>query len=183
MPTCRRLPITWPTALSLSIPVASFASFFAIVVAIMSKMFHLPLIKTGKIKLPNVCFDKNTSFHMYNDTVKKISDVEAGDILADGTKITAKMKLGLFNTKMFSLQGIIVSESHLVKYNDKWIRVVQHPDAKEIIYNKEFLYCLNTTSKVIIIKDYCFTDWDEIYNNAITKFNTLLCIKFNNCKQ
>jgi hypothetical protein len=62
--------------------------------------------------------------------------------------------------------------------------VSEHPESKKIeSYNEPFLYCLNTSSKTIIIKDICFTDWDEIYNNDITKFNTLLCVKFNNNKQ
>ena len=164
------IPFTWPTALSLSIPVASFASFFAIVVAIMSKMFNIPIIKTGKLKLPSACFDKNTSFHMYNDTVKKISEIEAGDIFADGTKVTAKMKLGLFNTKMFSLQGIIVSESHQVKYNNKWILVREHPEAIEIYgYNEPFIYCLNTSSKLIVLNGVEFLDWDELYDASLER--------------
>jgi hypothetical protein len=161
------IPLSWPMALSLSIPVATFASFFAIVVAVLSKMFHIPLIKT-KVKVPTSCFDKNTIFSMYNDTVKKISEIDVGDILADGTKITAKMKIGLFNKKMFSLGGVIVSESHQVKYKGKWIFVKDHPEAIEIHgYKEPFIYCLNTSSKEIILNGLEFLDWDELHDESL----------------
>lgn len=175
------IPLSWPMALSLSIPVASFAAFFTIVVAVMSKMFHLPLIKTGKIKVPTSCFDKNTSFHMYNDTFKKISEIEAGDILADGTKVTAKMKLGLFNTRMFSLCGVIVSESHQVKYKDNWIFVREHPEAIEINgYKEPFIYCLNTSSKEIIIKGQYFLDWDELHDDSLERVLNICVSRMSN---
>jgi hypothetical protein len=171
------IPLTWPTALSLSIPVATFASFFAIVVAVLSKMFHIPLIKT-KVKVPTSCFDKNTLFSMYNDTVKKISDIEVGDILADGTKITAKMKLGLFDKRMFSLRGVIVSESHQVKHYGSWIFVKDHPDAIEIHgYKEPFIYCLNTSSKEIVLNGLEFLDWDELHDDCLFRALNLCASK------
>ena len=175
------IPITWPAALSLSIPVASFATFFAVVVGIMTKMFYLPTMKTKKIKVPSACFDKNTLFNMYNDTVKKISEIEAGDILADGTKITSKMKLGLFNTSMFSLRGVIVSESHQVKYNNKWIFVREHPEAIEIQgYKESFIYCLNTSSKEIVLNGLEFLDWDELYHDKLERVLNICVSRMSN---
>jgi hypothetical protein len=163
-------PLLLPAAIGFSIPVASFAVFFAIVVGVMTKMFYLPTMKTKKASVPSACFDKNTLFNMYNDTVKKISDIEAGDILADGVKVTAKMKLGLFNTKMFSLRGVIVSESHQVKYNNKWIFVREHPEAIEIQgYKESFIYCLNTSSKEIVLNGLEFLDWDELYDDKLER--------------
>ena len=72
--------------------------------------------------------------------------------------------------KIYCLNNIIVSESHLVKHNNNWIRVSEHPSAEQIIYNKEFLYCLNTSNKVIELEGIIFSDWDEIIEH---KFNTL----------
>ena len=34
-------------------------------------------------------------------------------------------------------------------------------------YKEQFIYCINTTSKVIEINNLFFTDWDEIYGNTI----------------
>jgi hypothetical protein len=63
---------------------------------------------------------------------------------------------------MYNLDNILVSDSHLMKYKNKWIRVSEHPMATKIEYTKPFLYCLNTSKHVIKIKSYIFSDWDEI---------------------
>ena len=73
--------------------------------------------------------------------------------------------------KIFQLNDIIVSESHLVEYNNQWIRVGQHPNAEEITYNKPFLYCLNTSNKIIELGGVIFSDWDEITNNELQALN------------
>jgi hypothetical protein len=36
-------------------------------------------------------------------------------------------------------------------------------------YNEPFLYCLNTSSKEIVINDIIFTDWDEIYEDTLKR--------------
>ena len=176
------IPLSWPVALSLSIPVATFAAFFAVVVAVLSKMFHIPLIKT-KIKVPTSCFDKNTLFSMNNDKTKKISEINVGDILSDGTRITAKMKLGTFGKRMFSLRGVIVSESHQVKKDNKWIFVKDHPEAIEIHgYKEPFIYCINTSSKEIILNGLEFLDWDELYGDSLDHVLNMckILIEYNN---
>ena len=176
------IPLSWPVALSLSIPVATFAAFFAVVVAVLSKMFHIPLIKT-KIKVPTSCFDKNTLFSMNNDKIKKISEINVGDILSDGTRITAKMKLGTFGKRMFSLRGVIVSESHQVKKDNKWIFVKDHPEAIEIHgYKEPFIYCINTSSKEIILNGLEFLDWDELYGDSLDHVLNMckILIEYNN---
>ena len=59
--------------------------------------------------------------------------------------------------------AVIVSDSHLVKWGEEWIRVSSHPLAKKIetTYDKPFLYCFNTSSHIIPIQDFLFSDWDE----------------------
>ena len=175
------VPFTWGAAaantavfVAISIPMALILTFMTKVLKVQSNL------KIPKIK----CFDKNTLLKMNDGSDKTIFDIEVGDILINNNEVTGKIKVETIGSEIYELNGIIVSNSHIIKYKDKWLPVSEHPDSKKIdCYDEPFLYCLNTTSKVIIIKDYCFTDWDEIYNNAITKFNTLLCIKFNNCKQ
>jgi hypothetical protein len=66
---------------------------------------------------------------------------------------------------MYNLNNVIVSDSHIVNYKDKWIRVSDHPESKKVdSYLKPYLYCLNTSSKIICINNCIFTDWDEIYD-------------------
>jgi hypothetical protein len=121
---------------------------------------------------------------MNDGSEKPIFDIEVGDVLINDNKVTGKIKVETEGSEIYNLNGVIVSNSHIVKYNNKWLPVSEHPYSIKIdSYNEPFLYCLNTTSKIIVINNICFTDWDEIYNNDISKFNTLLCIKFNNRKQ
>ena len=71
---------------------------------------------------------------------------------------------------MYKLDDIIVSDSHIVNYNDNWIPVSQHPNSiKYTFYNEPYLYCLNTEDKLISIGKHIFTDWDEIYHEDINK--------------
>ena len=160
-------PVTLFAALSMAIPVAAFAIFFAIVAAITAKVFNINPVKIPGLKM---CFDKNTLFTMYDGDMRKIIDIRAGDILADGTKITAKFKINRLNSRMFSLGGIIVSESHLVKYNDKWIYVKDHCEAIEIHgYREPYIYCLNTSSKEIMLNGLQFLDWDDLHGDSLDK--------------
>ena len=175
------VPFTWGAAaantaifLAISIPMALILTFMTKTLKVQSNL------KIPKIK----CFDKNTLLKMNDGSEKTIFDIEVGDILINDNKVTAKIKVETEGSEIYNLNGVIVSNSHIVKYNDKWLPVSEHPDSTKIeFYNEPFLYCLNTSSKIIVVNNTCFTDWDEIYNNDISKFNTLLCIKFNNCKQ
>uniref|UniRef100_A0A6C0I6S9 Vint domain-containing protein n=1 Tax=viral metagenome TaxID=1070528 RepID=A0A6C0I6S9_9ZZZZ len=149
----------------MSIPLAILIALFSVIVAVLSKMFHL-----SPVSVPKQCFDKNTKFTMYNGEIIKISDIKPGDILSDNTRITATMKLDLNNSRMFSLQGVIVSESHWVKYNGRWIYVKDHPEAIEIHgYKEPYIYCINTNTKDIIINGLEFLDWDDLYEAKLER--------------
>ena len=175
------VPFTWGAAaantaifVAISIPMALILTFMTKVLKVQSNL------KIPKIK----CFDKNTLLKMNDGSEKTIFDLEVGDILSDNNKITGKIKVETEGSEIYNLNGVIVSNSHIVRYKDKWLPVSEHPDSIKLdSYNEPFLYCLNTSSKIIVINNIYFTDWDEIYNNDIYKFNTLLSIKFNNCKQ
>jgi hypothetical protein len=96
------------------------------------------------------------------------------------TTFTASISPTSPTTTGYNFNNIIVSDSHIVKYNNKWIPVCNHPDATIITsYDKPYLYCLNTSNKIISIKNYLFTDWDEIYDNDIYQIinNNILPIR------
>jgi hypothetical protein len=174
------VPFTWGAAaansaifIAISIPMALVLGF----------MIDILKVKTN-LKIPSIkCFDKDTLLKMNDGTFKRISEIETGDILTDNNEVTAKIKVVTEGSQMYTLNGVVVSDSHIVNYHGKWIPVSEYPDSVKMeSYNEPFLYCLNTGSKTITINDMCFTDWDEIYDESISKFNTMLCIKFNNSK-
>jgi hypothetical protein len=80
------------------------------------------------------------------------------------------MKVETNGSIMYKLNDVIVSNTHLVHYKNKWLRVEEHPDAVKLeLYNKPYLYCLNTTSKTMYINSTLFSDWDELVGNDFIK--------------
>jgi hypothetical protein len=92
--------------------------------------------------------------------------------------VTAKLKLDSKNSIMYSLGSVIVSSTHQVLYNGKWIFVGQHPDRQLVSnYLEPIIYCLNTSSKEIVVENYVFTDWDEITEDTFGIIRD--CLKIN----
>lgn len=160
-------PFTWGAAIANTTIFVAIAIPMAIILSFMSDKMHInPNLSIPKVK----CFDKNTIINLKDGTQKKIIHSEVGDVLLNGSIITAKIKVATKGSIMYILDNIIVSDSHIVKYNNKWIPVSNHPTAKIYeSYSEEYLYCLNTTNKIIEINDTVFTDWDELYDDSLIK--------------
>ena len=159
------VPFTWGFAavstgifLAIAIPLAIILSFLSNTLQI-NGLKSIPRVK---------CFDKNTYIAMNNGLLKKIKDIEVGDILTNNNIVTGKIMVETKGSTMYELDDIFVSDSHIIKYGDKWIPVSKHPHAKKSTYYQEpYLYCLNTANKTITINEYEFSDWDEISDEDI----------------
>ena len=160
------LPFSWPAAAASSAIYVVFALLLTILVVFLTEVMGIKSSSVPKLR----CFDKDTLLEMVDGKYKKIIDINVGDMLANRTMVTAKMKVLSEDLRMFTLNNVTVSESHIVLYQGQWIPVRDHPLAQELSeYSEPFLYCLNTSSKEIIINDITFTDWDEIYDTTLTK--------------
>ena len=164
------LPFTWPFAISMTAIFVSVSIPLAIMLAFMSQVLHIQInspIPPVPSK-PNLCFDKDTWLEMKDGTIKKIKDIQPGDILFNDVAVTAKMTLSAKDATMYNLHNIIVSGNHYVKYFNTWIPVKKHPRAIRVLnYQEPFIYCLNTANKTIVINHIEFADWDEVYENEI----------------
>jgi hypothetical protein len=161
------LPFTWPAAASMTAVFLGISIPLAIIVYFMTEVLHIKSSAIPKLR----CFDELTLIPLQNGHTIHIKDINVGDKLTNGSYVTAKIKVTSSGMKIYKLNNIIVSESHLVEYNNKVIRVRQHPNAEEITYNKPFLYCLNTSNKIIELEGTIFSDWDEITNNELQCLN------------
>jgi hypothetical protein len=164
------VPFTWGAAIAFTIIFVAIAIPLAIIVAFMTDVLHVQTDMSipSAPKNPGVCFDKNTMLEMKDGTKKAISEVVVGDVLMGGAKITAKMVLEVKYDIMYKLDDILVSGTHQVKYKEDWVHVNNHPERKLVIdYKEPYLYCLNTTSKRIVIGKYTFSDWDEIFEEEM----------------
>jgi hypothetical protein len=160
------VPFSWPAAGGASLIFLLISIPLAIIVLILTEVLH---VKSSGI--PKLCFDKNTLFTMNDGQSKKIIDIQVGDMLENNVMITATFKIDASSQRMFILNNVIVSESHIIKYMDQWIPVRDHPLAKELsksLYKEPFIYCLNTSTKEIAINGLILTDWDEIYDDTLT---------------
>jgi hypothetical protein len=158
------LPFTWPVAASMTVVFLAIAIPMAIIIYFMTEVLHIKTSRIPKLR----CFDRKTQFMLIDGTFKPIEELKPQDILIDGSIITAKIKVTAKDLDMYNLNSIIVSESHVIKYNNQWIHVRNHPEAQKISeYTEPYLYCLNTSTKTIILNEIVFTDWDEIYDDSL----------------
>ena len=185
-------PLTWGAAIAntaifvaLSIPLALILTFMLEVLQIHPSL-SIPSVPSMK------CFDKNVVFLLMSGEKKKASEIRCGDVLINGEQITSKIIVETNGSQMYDLNGVIVSDSHKVIYNEKYndqkviynendqkviynddnkpdndhntlISVSQHPDAKKIHeYNEPYLYCFKTNTKRIVLNDTVYADWDDL---------------------
>jgi hypothetical protein len=160
-------PFTWGAAASMTAVFLAISIPLSIIIYFMTEVLHIKTAKIPKLR----CFDEFTCITLINSNKIYIKDVQVGDKLENGSYVTSKIKVTSSNMKIYILNNIIVSGSHLVKYNSKWIRVNEHPNAEEIKYDKPFLYCLNTSNKIIELNKIVFSDWDEIVDNKLQILN------------
>jgi len=173
------IPFTWGAAIANTTIFIAISIPMAIILTFMINVLH---VDSG-FKIPKVkCFDKDTLITMNTGMQNKIININVGDVLAGGNVVTAKIKVATEGSRMYILNNIIVSNSHIVKYKNEWIHVSKHPNAiKYQSYKEPFLYCLNTSKKIIQVKNEIFTDWDEIYDKSLLKVLNNKIIPINNC--
>ena len=158
------MPFTWPAAASMSAVFLAISIPLAIIIVFMTEVLHIKSSKIPKLR----CFDRKTRIHLDDGTFKHIEEIKPNDRLFDGSIVTAKIQVTSEGLKMYNLNGIIVSESHIVNHNGNWMPVRDHPLAIKLEkYREPYLYCINTTSKIIILNNTIFTDWDEIYDDNL----------------
>lgn len=168
------LPFTWPVAISMTAVFISVAIPLAIIIAFMTQVLHVQTAFSipGAPSRPRLsaCFDKYTLLKMQDGSMKSIISINPGDLLYGNNMVTAKMALSSEGQEMYNIGGTIVSGTHKILYNGKWISVYEHPERRIIEkYDSQLIYCLNTSLKRIQINGETYMDWDEMYDEDIKK--------------
>jgi hypothetical protein len=114
------------------------------------------------------CFANGTTISVIRNGQKlavDVKDIKIGDELSnDCGKVTAIITMCGKNVTLFSINGVIVSGSHLVLGTDNiWKSVAKDERAVPVQTSSELLYCFNTTS-------HCIPVISTINNNTITLF-------------
>ena len=118
----------------------------------------------------NACFVGTTQVAMQEGT-KCIKDIHIGETLCDGGKVTAIFKLSTFQQELYNINNILVTGNHSIYHPNKgYIPVEKHPDSIKIMNHRiPYVYCLNTTTKKLIVQNHIFLDWDEMEYSDISK--------------
>jgi len=178
------LAVLTVSSFGLALPLFITVSVITLIVALfINDALQIPVFPA----IPQVqCFDKNTLITMNDGTQKRIVDIKTGELLFGNNTVNGIMKVDSKGSTIYNLHDIIVSDSHMVRYNNNannnnannnnnnnnnnWIRVSEHPDAIRVkIYDEPYLYCLNTRFKEIHIEKDVFSDWDEVFEGDLTK--------------
>jgi len=158
------LPFTWELAASLTVIFGSVAAILGIVIDGTEGIIH----DSNSVPNKPMCFDENTMIKMGNGSELPIKYVDVNMKLFDGGYVTSIFKVSQNDMEMYDYNSVIVSGNHNVLINNKWVSVSDIDNAKKLNnYEKPYLYCLNTTSKKIIIKETVFSDWDDIEEHEL----------------
>jgi hypothetical protein len=116
--------------------------------------------------LDTFCFDPDTPVNIMGKGVIPVKDVRSGDVFTTGSKVTATFSFLADGQPMVKLPGeIVVSTNHYVRWNGKWIRSDEHPEAKQFGSwaggSERPLICFNTNDHKIPVGEFEFLDYDE----------------------
>ncbi len=154
-----------PFGLGMPFAIPLLILFLTILVpGIMIYILEVMVLKKWVSPLPGIpsCFVGDTLLTLKSGKKIKIEEAEAGMILEKDNIITSTMKLLLVNDSIYNLNGVLCTGEHTVKYNGNLIKVKDHQLSKKIDRKEEYVYCVNTSKKEIIINDIIFSDWDEL---------------------
>ena len=114
------------------------------------------------------CFEPSTQVVLESGSSIEVQAVTLGTVLHSGAVVTDIMKLDGTTSPLYSLNGILVSGSHLVLGPDgSWLPVQDDPRAIPTGRTAPVLYCFNTSTHQIPVKDtygqtVWFRDWEEM---------------------
>jgi len=176
------LPFTWPVAASMT------SVFLAVLIPLIILTVTMQNVFKSSINLPKQpgsCFDGDTIIEFEDKTkipISKLDKTHIGKEIKGGHKIISIFKFKTDNNKIYKINDILVSGSHRILYNGKYIRVNNHPNKIEISdYNKDFIFCLNTNTGKIPIFNSIFLDYDDLLEEDLLKLKqNSLWLNFNN---
>ena len=150
---------------AIAIPTGLIAGAIDLIVQITGVNQSIPSVPTPS------CFKKDTLIRGSNNTLYSIESIPLGTRLAGGGVVTARFKLDASKETMYKLGNVQVSGSHKVLFEKEWIFVRDHKDAIKINnFQDKYIYCLNTSKKIIYAGDYTFQDWDELDKSSVFKY-------------
>ena len=109
------------------------------------------------------CFHKETLITMYDGSKKPIKEVKIGDKIKKGGKVLSVHLFSGKNVKMYLYKNkIIVASSHLIRENERWVRIENSKYSVPLDKREDEIYCLTTSKSKIVVDDNVFADYMEL---------------------
>lgn len=108
-----------------------------------------------------LCFDPSTLVVLKENRAIPMEYLKVGDILYTGETVTSIYKVNAKGVHMYHIGGIVVSGNHKIRYENKFIKVCEHPDAQKIQNKFQYLFCFNTDTHRIHLRGIEFLDFIE----------------------
>lgn len=117
------------------------------------------------------CIDPEANVILSDGKLKPLKEIKVGDLIKSNTTeenyVTGKLTVDTSTTSLVKLEGILMSGSHSIKYNDTWILAKDHPLAKTVETKLPKLICLNTSQHEVILRgpnntNLTVSDWEEV---------------------
>lgn len=167
-------PFTWGAAASMTAIFIIIMIPTVIMSTMMGEIFHLSPKGLPKSPKRRHCFGGDYSVSTQRGNIP-IKNLVPGDCI-NNIAITTIMKLSADEETMYNLNdGLYVSGKHKIFnpytniFNDVCDdgRFTPSHDFKD-----KYIYCFNTSSKIIRLGNYVFLDYDELNNTELTKIIT-----------
>jgi hypothetical protein len=118
------------------------------------------------------CFHPDTLIELKNGKIKKMKDLDLGDILKNGSIVESVMKINnkdnliplyVIKNKGVNNENIYVTGSHYVydKESSQFIKIENYKNAQMANLKTEWFSCLITSDHNIHIGNEVFWDWDD----------------------
>jgi len=108
------------------------------------------------------CFPAGTLVKMADGSEKPINEIKLNEVLFEGGKVTRLLTGLADNVQWYQYRDILVTGTHAVRHEGKWIRVADIKESIPMHIEDEFLYNLSSEYHKIIIRDVIFSDMDEV---------------------
>jgi hypothetical protein len=118
------------------------------------------------------CFGEETLIYIKDDGIKKICDLKLGDELEDDKGFISGICKFKRSGQVYKLGNLYVDGMHFVEYNNIMIRVLRHPEAIKVDYDRDIIYNVLTTTGKIGIDRHTFSDY--LGDNSLATYEELL---------
>lgn len=122
--------------------------------------YHLDIVKSTNNHYYISGFSENQLITLLDGTQKKISKLEIDDILEDQQIVEGVIVHQNMTEPCYQIANVVVTGSTIIKFDNSWILVSEHPDAQMINYSG-YYYNIVTSNNLIKIDQLIFRDFME----------------------